>query len=118
MKGFAGYLLPFIHLPSTALNTGIVEVAVIIFFIALNFFGSKAVGKAESYIVLIKLSILLVFIVGGFMTIDRGMIKPGFDAGQTAGLFNASVIFFLSYMGFGLITNASENIRNPSYNFV
>ncbi len=116
VKGFAGYLLPFIHLPSTALNTGIVEVAVIIFFIALNFFGSKAVGKAESYIVLIKLSILLVFIVGGFMTIDRGMIKPGFDAGQTAGLFNASVIFFLSYMGFGLITNASENIRNPSKN--
>ena len=28
----------------------------------------------------------------------------------------ASVIFFLSYMGFGLITNASENIKEPSKN--
>jgi len=43
VKGFAGYLLPFIHLPVTALTVGIVEVIVISFFTALNFFGSKAV---------------------------------------------------------------------------
>ena len=116
VKGFAGYLLPFIHIESTTFAVGMVEVIVISFFTALNFFGSKAVGKAEFYIVLIKLTILLVFILGGFMTINWEMAKPGFDTPHVSGLLNASVIFFLSYMGFGLITNASENIKNPKKN--
>ncbi len=116
VKGFAGYLLPFIHVDSTVVNIGIVEAIVISFFTSLNLFGSKAVGKAEFYIVLIKLSILLVFILGGFMTINWAMASPSFDSPHTSGLLNASIIFFLSYMGFGLITNASENIVNPKKN--
>ena len=115
-KGFAGYLLPFIHINLTSFNIGVVELLVISFFTALNFFGSKAVGKAEFYIVLTKISILLVFILGGLLTINRGMVKPDFDPMHINGLLNASVIFFLSYMGFGLITNASENIKNPKKN--
>jgi len=116
VKGFAGYLLPFMNIESTALTIGIVEVIVISFFTALNFFGSKAVGKAEFYIVLIKLSILLIFILGGFMSINWGMATPIFDIPHTSGLLNASIIFFLSYMGFGIITNASEEIENPRKN--
>ena len=69
--GFAGYFLPFVHIETTILSVGLVEVIVILFFTSLNFFGSKAVGKAEFYIVLIKLSILLAFILGGFLTIHH-----------------------------------------------
>jgi amino acid transporter len=116
VKGFAGYLLPFIHVESTPLAIGLVEVIIILFFTALNFFGSKAVGKVEFYIVFIKISILLVFILGGFMTINWGMAKPSFNAIHSSGLLNASIILFLSYMGFGLITNTSENIKNPKKN--
>ncbi len=115
-KGFAGYFLPFVNIQPTALTLGLVEIGVILFFTALNFFGSKAVGKAEFYIVLIKLSILMVFILGGVLTINWNMAQPIFDNSHTAGLLNASIIFFLSYMGFGLITNASENIKNPKKN--
>jgi amino acid transporter len=116
VKGFAGYLLPFIQVESTTLAVGIVEVTVISFFTALNFFGSKAVGKAEFYIVFVKLLILMMFIFGGFLTINWGMTKPNLDSVHTYGLLNASIIFFLSYMGFGLITNSSENIKNPNKN--
>jgi len=116
VKGFAGYLLPFIHIESTTFTIAVVEGSVIAFFTALNFFGSKAVGKVEFYIVLTKLSILLVFIIGGFMTINWEMAKPNFDVVHTSGLLNASIIFFLTYMGFGLITNASENVNNPRKN--
>jgi amino acid transporter len=116
VKGFAGYLLPFLKIKSTGFALGTVEVAVILFFTALNFFGSKAVGRAELYIVLIKLSILLVFILGGLTTIDWAAAAPGFDGAHARGLINGSIIFFLSYMGFGLITNASENIHNPRKN--
>lgn len=116
VKGFAGYLLPFIHVEPTTFSIGLVEVVVISFFTALNFFGSKAVGKAEFYIVLTKLSVLLVFILAGFLTIRWNNVKPAFDGFHTNGLLNGSIIFFLSYMGFGLITNASENMRNPKKN--
>lgn len=116
VKGFAGYFLPLFNIQSTSLSIGIVEISVIAFFTALNFFGSKTVGKAEFYIVLTKLIILLVFILGGFLTIKGSNVVPVFDHSHTSGLLNASVIFFLSYMGFGLITNASENIKNPKKN--
>ncbi len=116
LKGFAGYFLPLTHIGATVFSVGAIEVIVIAFFVSLNFFGSKAVGKAEFYIVLVKLSILLVFIFGGFLTIRGSAVLPNFHHAQINGLFNASIIFFLSYMGFGLITNTSENIRNPQKN--
>ncbi len=116
VKGFAGYLLPAIGIESTSLSIGIVEVIVISFFTALNFFGSKAVGKAEFYIVLTKLSILLLFILAGFLSINWHSVQPVFDKSHTSALLNGSIIFFLSYMGFGLITNASENMKNPKKN--
>ncbi len=115
-KGFTGYFLPLIHVGLTPLSSGIVETLLILFFMSLNFFGSKTVGRAELYIVLVKLSILLVFILGGFLSIKWNTVAPVFDKVHTNGLLNASVIFFLSYMGFGLITNASENIKNPEKN--
>ncbi|NOZ60209.1 MAG: amino acid permease [Calditrichaeota bacterium] len=116
VKGFAGYFLPLVHVEPTVFATGIVEVVVIAFFTALNFLGSKAVGRAEFYIVLTKLSILLFFILGGVLTIKGSYIRPDFSYSHLSGMFNASIIFFLSYMGFGLITNASENMKNPEKN--
>jgi len=116
VKGFAGYFLPLVRIPVTPFTVGTVEVVVISFFTALNFFGSKAIGRVEFYIVLVKLSILGIFIVLGMATIKPGLIAPSFNGPHIAGTINAAVVFFLSYMGFGLITNASENIRDPQKN--
>jgi amino acid transporter len=115
-KGFSGYFLPLFHLELTTVNIAIVEAVLISLFVGLNFFGSKAVGKSELFIVITKLSILFVFIIGGAWTIQANNISPNFDHSHTNSMINASVIFFLSYMGFGLITNASEHIKNPKRN--
>jgi amino acid transporter len=115
-KGFTGYFLPLIHVTITTLTKGITEVVLIAVFTALNSFGSKAVGKAEFYIVIVKLSILGVFIVLGFLTINPGYITPSVSVSGLRGTLSAAVIFFLSYMGFGLVTNASENIKNAEKN--
>jgi amino acid transporter len=115
-KAFAGYFLALFKLSLSPFNLGIVEVIVILFFTALNFFGSKAVGKAEFFIVLIKLSILGVFIVFGVWTINPEYIKPIVDTKHIFSTFFATSILFLTYTGFGLITNASENIKNPEKN--
>ena len=112
-KGFAGYLLPLLHLKLTALHRALVEVGVVVAFMALNFFGSKMVGEAEKIIVLIKVTILGIFVAVGMFGIDADKVRPAFDGAHLGGLVHASLLFFLSYMGFGLITNASENIKQP-----
>jgi amino acid transporter len=115
-KGFSGYFLPLAHITATPLVKGITEVVLIAFFTSLNSFGSKAVGKAEFYIVIVKLLILGVFIVLGFLTINPGYIIPSINTSGLQGTSSAAVIFFLSYMGFGLVTNASENIKDAEKN--
>jgi amino acid transporter len=115
-KGFAGYFLPLLNLPVTAMSMAMTEILLILFFTALNFFGSKAVGKAEFYLVLIKLIILLLFIAGGVASMKISNLRPNLQADQLKSTLFGSVIFFLSYMGFGLIVNASENIKNPEKN--
>lgn len=112
-KAFAGYFLALIGVKSTPLLLGIVEAIVIAIFVVLNFFGSKAVGKAEFWIVLIKVSILLSFVVIGIWNINPDFIKPSFSKSGITDIFYAASVLFLTYMGFGLITNASENIENP-----
>ncbi len=115
-KGFTGYFLPLVHVTPTPVTNGIVEVGLIAVFTALNFFGSKAVGRAEFYIVVAKLSVLGIFILAGFFTIKIQRCIPELDANHLKGTLNAAVLFFLSYMGFGLVTNASENMEDPERN--
>ncbi len=115
-KGFTGYFLPLAHIEVSPMSIGLVETLLIAFFTALNFFGSQAVGKAEFTLVIIKLLILGVFILFGLSMINISNIIPVFDKQHLTGTLNASVVFFLSYMGFGLITNASENMENPKRN--
>ncbi len=110
-KGFAGYFLPLFHIAPEGSAFVITEITLILFFTALNFFGSKAVGKSEFWIVLGKLAILAIFIVGGVFSIKKSLLLP--ESFNGTGVLNASLIFFLSYMGFGLVTNASENVKNP-----
>lgn len=115
-KGFSGYFVPLVGLEETKFLTSILSAAVVVLFAGLNFFGSKVVGRAEFFIVVIKVGILALFIVFGLMTINPQQITPSFNGDSINGLLHASVVFFLSYMGFGLITNASENIKDSAKN--
>ena len=115
-KGFAGYFLPLAGFSTSFYSTGVVAAAVILVFTGLGLLGTKAVGRAELLIVMVKLSILGVFIVLGLRMIHPAWVTPTFAAGHAGGTFTAVAVFFLSYMGFGLVANASENIRNPTKN--
>ncbi len=115
-KGFAGYFLPLVHLAPTVLHLGLTEVTLVVCFTLLNFGGSRTVGRAEFFIVLIKLAVLGMFVVLGLGTIDPVRVTPVFDAGHDRQMVFAAAVFFLSYMGFGLVTNASENIEDPTRN--
>ncbi|HEB93173.1 MAG TPA: APC family permease [Gammaproteobacteria bacterium] len=101
----------FIHL-----SNGLSEAGVVLAFLALGILGSSAVGKAELIIVIIKLSILGLFVVLGIWSIKPYLVTPSFTPSAITGSINAVAIFFLSYMGFGLVTNASEHMQNPEKN--
>ncbi|MEO2153177.1 MAG: APC family permease [Aquificota bacterium] len=112
-KAFAYYGLALFHVKATPLLVGIIEASVIAFFTVLNFFGAKVVGRVEFYIVLIKVSILLTFVVLGIWTIHPEWLKPNLTPQGLRDTFYAASILFLTYMGFGIVTNASEDMENP-----
>jgi len=89
---------------------------VVLVFLMLGLLGSSAVGKAELVIVVIKLSILGLFVTLGIWSIKTYLVTPSFSASSLRGSVDAIAIFFLSYMGFGLVTNASENMQAPEKN--
>ena len=115
-KGFAGYLLPLLGIENTPLAKGGVETLIVLAFMALNLAGSERVGKAEFFIVLIKLTILCVFVVLGLSSVNPDWVKPQLDSVHLQQTLNGTAVFFLAYMGFGLVTNASEHMKDPQRN--
>lgn len=85
-KGFAGYFLPLINAPINTFNIAITEIGIVAFFTALNFFGSKAVGRAEFFIVLVKLLILGLFIFAGLITIHPSYVIPDLAPSAVSGM--------------------------------
>lgn len=115
-KAFAYYGLALFHQPFNPLFVGLLEAFVIALFTVLNFFGAKAVGRVEFYIVLIKVAILLSFVVLGIWSIKPELLKLDLSPAGLRDTFYAASILFLTYMGFGIITNASEDMENPKEN--
>ena len=115
-KGFAGYFTALLGMPSTRLTNSLVEIGLIVAFTALGVIGSKAVGRVELLIVVVKLSVLGLFVALGLWTVKPAWIAPRLGTAQAASTIEAMAVFFLSYMGFGLVTNASEHIDQPERN--
>jgi amino acid transporter len=108
--GFAAYAMTFIHLPSKVWAVGVV-----LAFTAINFLGSRIMGRAESVIVIIKVAILIVFIVAAFLALTgRGFarLSPATWPGPLA-IFTGAGVLFVGYEGFGLVTNAAANMAKP-----
>lgn len=111
-KAFAGYAVTFIREDTTGVWVNILATAVIVGFTAVNFAGAKAVGKAELFIVVVKIGILLMFSFIGFF-----FIKPSFLSfsqwPKIGNVFFGAGLVFVAYEGFGLITNTAEEMKNP-----
>lgn len=81
-------------------------------FLLLNIAGAEAVGRLELLIVAVKVIILLGFVVVALPTIDTARVAPAaWPAFSNIGF--AAAVVFLSYEGFGLITNTAEDLANP-----
>lgn len=109
-KAFGSYattLFPF----HTAILSRVLSTAVIVFFLIINMLGGRAVGRSEFFIVGIKVFILLLFAASGLFFASSARLSisawPGFS-----NILYGSCIVFLAYEGFGLITNAAEDMSD------
>jgi amino acid transporter len=79
---------------------------------ALNLLGAAIIGRAERWIVALKLSILLVFVGVGLWGIEPGRLEPAAWAAPIQ-VIAGGFIIFLAYEGFELIANAAQDTKNP-----
>jgi amino acid transporter len=79
----------------------------------LNLLNTRLIGAAEEWIVLIKLTILLVFIATGIPGIEATRLVPAAWSSPLH-LVAGGMIIFLAYEGFELIANTAGDVRNPA----
>ena len=77
-----------------------------------NAFGAKLMGRSETVIVAIKVAILVLFAAVGLWFIEPIYLSPALWPEAKSILFGAGVLF-IGYEGFGLVTNAAGDMRDP-----
>jgi amino acid transporter len=110
---FGSYFSSFFPADSQLLWRHIGTTGIIILMTGLNIIGAKAVGKAEEWIVGIKISILLLFVLTGIWSVNTGQLQPSTWA-PFISLVAGGMIIFVAYEGFELIANAAEDVEDPS----
>lgn len=111
-NGFAGYAMTFLPEGISPIFYKIFAVGVVLFFTGINFLGNVAIGKAETLIVAIKVAILFVFVGAGIFFVHPAALAPQHWPEFSHVLFGAGVLF-IGYEGFGLVTNAAGDMKNP-----
>jgi amino acid transporter len=111
-RAFGGYAATFLPTGVSGLWVNVLASAIILLFMAINFFGAKAVGRSEIVIVVVKVIILLLFAGIGIIFAKSELLSLSHWPHFSNMLFGAAMVF-LAYEGFGLITNAAEDIPDP-----
>lgn len=111
-KAFGAYAATFLAPNALHIWSNIFATAVVCIFAAVNFVGANAVGKSEFFIVAVKLGILLIFAVSGLFFVKPNLLSLSHWP-QASNIFFGAGIVFVAYEGFGLVTNAAEDMENP-----
>ena len=85
---------------------------VIVSFTLLNFLNAKIVGRSEGVIVFFKITILVVFVIIGFWSINFENLQPS-TWNPPIELIAGGMIIFLAYEGFELIATTAGDVKNP-----
>jgi amino acid transporter len=86
---------------------------VVVAITLLNTLSARLIGRAEDWIVAVKLLILLVFVGVGLFGVEPARMAVSTWAAPVD-VVAGGMIIFLAYEGFELIANASEDVRAPA----
>src|SRR6266511_3806710 len=109
---FGGYAATFVTTAPSALLLKSLAGASVVLLTLVNAFGATLMGRWETVIVAVKVAILVLFAAVGLCFIRPGYLSPELWPESTSILFGAGVLF-IGYEGFGLITNAAADMRDP-----
>ena len=102
---FVHYIFPFIPQMATAY--------VLVVYVAFtNIRGTKSSGNLQNIITTVLIALLALYVVVGVFHIDMGNQRPYTPFGMS-GVFNAMGFLYMTYIGYGLITTASEEVIEP-----
>ena len=111
---FASYGATFFTHQSTLLTHALISGAILLPAI-INLVSASFVGKSETIIVVIKVSLLIFVIIAGASYVDTERMSPQHWSSPLS-IVVAGMIIFVAYEGFELIANAAEDIKNPEKN--
>jgi amino acid transporter len=111
-SAFGNYAATFVAAPASPLLVKSLAVGAVLVLTLVNAFGARQMGRWETVIVAVKLAILALFSGVGIWFIRPGYLSPELWPGPEWVLFGAGVLF-IGYEGFGLVTNAARDMRDP-----
>jgi len=79
----------------------------------LNLLSAELIGKAESWIVGLKIAILLFFVGAGLTGVNTARLAPG-TWSPPLQLAAGGMIIFLAYEGFELIANTAQDVNDAA----
>jgi len=89
-------------------------VLIILLMTAVNVVGSTLVARAQTVIVYIVLSILVVFAVVTIVDMDPSLLAPsGYP--PLRDIVSSVALTFFAFLGFGIITFTAKDLKRPSY---
>jgi amino acid transporter len=110
---FGSYGARFLPQAWQATGTHVLISLSVILIAGLNLLNVGLIGKAEEWIVAVKLAILLFFVAVGLASIKTSHIAPA-SWSPPLQLAAGGMIIFVAYEGFELIANTAKDVRNPA----
>ncbi len=109
---FGSYAATFIASTPSPLLLKSLAIGSVLLLTVVNAFGARMMGRGETLIVAVKIAILIIFAATGLWFVKPENLSPTLWPGAQSVLFGAGVLF-IGYEGFGLVTNAAGDMRDP-----
>ncbi|VVC03565.1 Amino acid permease [Candidatus Burarchaeum australiense] len=110
--GFAQYFSGFLPV-----SPQLAAVSVVLLLGFVNYFGMRAVYLFNDFAIFLKVGGLIALVVLFFAAAGFGGFHFAFDSPKgTAGIVSASVLLFFAYMGFQVLANVAEEVKDVRRN--
>lgn len=110
--GFAEYACQLLGKSSSGWLGKAISIGIVIVVVAINIMGSKQVARAQTAIIAFELLILLSFVAVGLTKLHVPTITSS-NSGNIVGILSPAGLLYVTYEGFGVVTNAAGSMVNP-----
>jgi len=115
MIGIGALAVMFTNQPDDQFKIKLIAVAGCVFFMTTNLFSVKGTGRLQSVFVVGLLSILVIYIVKSFNSIDNSHYTPFMPYGADS-VFAVAGMVFISFGGLTKVVDVAEEIKNSQRN--